>query len=91
MRGLDTVGVWGSNPHAPTNPLKPILSISFAVRTTFSVAPKRNSPINGGAIESKRRLAAGRVSSLTLDAIVLILKSDLPVTKPHSDISPILR
>ena len=35
--GVDTVGVWGSNPHAPTNPFNKLRSI-----TTFSVAPKRS-------------------------------------------------
>jgi hypothetical protein len=34
---LDTVGVWGSNPHAPTIPLK-----EFRRTVTFSVAPKRS-------------------------------------------------
>ena len=33
---LDTVGVWGSNPHAPTN-----LSNNLVRTTKFSVDPKR--------------------------------------------------
>jgi hypothetical protein len=34
---LDTVGVWGSNPHAPTNPFN-----KLARTTSFSVDPKRS-------------------------------------------------
>ena len=34
---LDTVGVCGSNPHAPTNPLN-----KLGRTTEFSVAPKRS-------------------------------------------------
>ncbi len=40
---IDTVGVWGSNPHAPTNTFN-----NLALTTTFSVAPKRS-------IQSKNR------------------------------------
>jgi len=34
--GVDTVGVWGSNPHAPT-----IFLNNLALATPFSVAPKK--------------------------------------------------
>jgi hypothetical protein len=34
---LDTVGVWGSNPHAPT-----IILNKLRRTTTFSVAPERS-------------------------------------------------
>jgi len=36
-KAFDTVGVWGSNPHAPTNPFN-----KLHPTTSFSVAPKRS-------------------------------------------------
>ena len=42
-RSLDTVGVWGSNPHAPTNPFNNLAQfIAFSVTPNYAIRIKKS-------------------------------------------------
>jgi hypothetical protein len=50
--GIDRVGVWGSNPHAPTNPLNKL---------------PRNSPLNKDTLNSGRESVVIAADGAALD------------------------